>query len=111
MKIVESIADWYEDSGWRVLRTIALVLTYIMMFGGMVGLVILGIYMSKLLDSFGYVVLFILAAAVNFFACAFACGVIKGDINLISQLKYKSSRALKKSNDLEKKLDSMTTNE
>ena len=111
MRIVEAIADWYEDRGWRVLRMIALVLTYILMFAGMIGLVILGIYLSNLLDSFGYVVLFVLAAAVNFFVCAFMCGVIKGDINLIAGLKYKSSKALKKANELEKKAVETTSKE
>lgn len=87
MRIVESIANWYEDRGWRIVREIALVFAYIFMFLGVVGCFVVGIIIAKMLGSFWWFLLFLVAAVITFFLSALVCGFIKGDIYLIEGLK------------------------
>jgi len=104
MRIVGSIADWFERRGWEVLLTIELIIFLIFMFGGTAALICYGIFASIRLGSFGVFLLYLLGATLNFFVSAFFCGVTKGIISLITNLKRNSSQALNKVKKIEEQI-------
>ena len=93
MRIVNKIADWYEMSGWRTLRVIALIFSYIGLFLNSIGGVVVGIVLAAVFEEGWIAVVGIFGGAIMFFVCAFATGLIKGEIQFFDSILAKCNRA------------------